>query len=69
MAPDFTSVQAELESALRMKTMRFLVTQRPWLDLYGVNVRPVAPFGSASSRPYVDHALIHRSLPDELLYE
>lgn len=38
-------------------------------DLYGVNVRPVAPFGSASRRPYVDPALIHRSLPDELLFE
>jgi len=38
-------------------------------DLYGVNVRPVAPFGSASRRPYADPALIHRSLPDELLFE
>ena len=38
-------------------------------DLYGVNVRPVAPVGSASRRPYVDPALIHRSLPDELLFE
>ncbi|KAK4743899.1 hypothetical protein SAY87_010211 [Trapa incisa] len=63
------SVPSDLESALRMKTMRFLVTHRSWLDLYGNNVRPVAPFGSASSRPHVDHALIHRTLPDELLYE
>ncbi|KAK4756212.1 hypothetical protein SAY87_006339 [Trapa incisa] len=70
MASDFAmSVPSDLESALRMKTMRFLVTHRPWLDLYGINVRPVAPFGSASSRPHVDHALIHRTLPDELLYE
>lgn len=38
-------------------------------DLYGVNVRPVAPFGSASSKPFVDPALIHRCLPDELLFE
>lgn len=40
----------------------------PW-DLYGVHVRPVAPFGSTSSKPQFDPALIHRSLPDELLFE
>lgn len=39
------------------------------LDLYGVNVRPVAPFGSASSKTVVDPALIHRVLPDELIFE
>lgn len=39
------------------------------LDLYGVNVRPIAPFGSVSRKPYVDSALIHRCLPDELLFE
>lgn len=39
------------------------------LDLYGINVRPVAPFGSVSRKPYVDPALIHRCLPDELLHE
>lgn len=38
-------------------------------DLYGVNVRPVAPFGSLSSKPFVDTALLHRCLPDELLFE
>lgn len=38
-------------------------------DLYGVHVRPVAPFGSTSSKPQFDPALIHRSLPDELLFE
>ncbi|KAI4375135.1 hypothetical protein MLD38_013041 [Melastoma candidum] len=70
MTSDFgVSVPAELEAALRFKTVQYLVTQRPWLDLYGVNVRPVAPFGSVSRRPYVDPALIHRSLPDELLHE
>ncbi|XP_049387778.1 F-box protein 7-like, partial [Solanum stenotomum] len=37
--------------------------------LYGINVRPVAPFGSASSKQFVDPALIHRVLPDELLFE
>ena len=38
-------------------------------DLYGVHVRPVAPFGSTSSKPQFDPALIHRSLPDELLFD
>lgn len=38
-------------------------------DLYGINVRPVAPFGSVSRKPYVDPALIKRCLPDELLHE
>jgi hypothetical protein len=38
-------------------------------DLYGVNVRPVAPFGSASRKPHVDSSLLHRCLPDELLFE
>ena len=39
------------------------------LDLYGINVRPIAPVGSASRKPYVDSALIHHILPDELLFE
>ncbi|CAL0319415.1 unnamed protein product [Lupinus luteus] len=70
MASDFAlTVPSELESVLRLKTVDFFVTRRPWLDLYGVNVRPVAPFGSVSRKPYVDSALIHRSLPDELLFE
>ncbi|KAK4429648.1 F-box protein 7 [Sesamum alatum] len=60
---------AELESASRLRAAQFLVTQRPWLDLYGINVRPVAPFGSLSRKSVVDTALIHRSLPDELLFE
>uniref|UniRef100_A0A6N2MIV6 F-box protein n=1 Tax=Salix viminalis TaxID=40686 RepID=A0A6N2MIV6_SALVM len=62
-------VLAELETALQLKTVQYLVTKRPWLDLYGVNVRPVAPYGSASRRVNVDPALIHRCLPDELLFE
>lgn len=70
MLTDFLlKIPPKLESASRGRTMQFLTTQRPWLDLYGVNVRPVAPFGSASSRTFVDPALIHRSLPDELLFE
>lgn len=39
------------------------------IDLYGVHIRPVAPFGSASSKPFIDSALLHRCLPDELLFE
>ncbi|EOA39114.1 hypothetical protein CARUB_v10011906mg [Capsella rubella] len=38
-------------------------------DLYGVHVRPVSPFGSTSRKPHYDPALIHRVLPDELLFE
>ncbi|KAL5556175.1 hypothetical protein UlMin_038411 [Ulmus minor] len=40
--------------------------KRLWL---GINVRPVAPMGSASRKPYVDSALIHHIFPDELLFE
>ncbi|XP_038898881.1 F-box protein 7 isoform X2 [Benincasa hispida] len=70
MASDYAlKVPAELESALRLKTVQYFITKRPWLDLYGVNVRPVAPFGSSSRQPFIDPALIHRSLPDELLFE
>lgn len=70
MASDYAlKVPAELESALRLKTVQYFITKRPWLDLYGVNVRPVAPFGSSSRQPFVDPALIHRCLPDELLFE
>ncbi|KAF6152811.1 hypothetical protein GIB67_004640 [Kingdonia uniflora] len=56
-------IPAELE---KLRNARFYVTHRPWLDLYGVNIKPL---GSSSSKPYVDQALIHRCLPDELLYE
>lgn len=62
------TLATDLEKA-RLRTAQFFITQRPWLDLYGVNVRPVAPFGSASSKSFVDSALIHRCLPDELLFE
>ncbi|TXG52994.1 hypothetical protein EZV62_022163 [Acer yangbiense] len=64
-----SSGPAELESALRLKNLQYFVTRRPWLDLYGINVRPVAPYGSISRKPYVDPAPIHRYLPDELLFE
>lgn len=51
------------------RNVQYLETQRPWLSLYGTRIRPVPPFGSLSSNPPVDPALIHRVLPDELLYE
>lgn len=97
---DALNIPSELESALRLRTVQYFITKRPWLgnssvipfhlirtsvtflmltflffffffvsDLYGVHVRPVAPFGSTSSKPQFDPALIHRSLPDELLFE
>lgn len=70
MTSDFSlTVPPELELASRLRTVQFLVTQRPWLDLYGKNVRPVAAFGSTSNKPFIDPAPIHRLLPDELLFE
>ncbi|KAB1223610.1 F-box protein 7 [Morella rubra] len=48
---------------------RILLTGLIVSDLYGINVRPVAPVGSVSRKPYVDPSPIHRSLPDELLFE
>lgn len=70
MTSDFAlKIPAELEAASQLRTAQFFVTQRPWLDLYGVHIRPVAPFGSASSKPFIDPAPIHRCLPDELLFE
>ncbi|WMV54165.1 hypothetical protein MTR67_047550 [Solanum verrucosum] len=80
---DYTvELAVELETAARLRASQFIFPQRPWLeqtnvnspayflsDLYGINVRPVAPFGSASSKQFVDPALIHRVLPDELLFE
>ncbi|KAK1424344.1 hypothetical protein QVD17_19672 [Tagetes erecta] len=70
MASDYSkNIVAELESASQLRAAGFFTTRRPWLDLYGVNVRPVAPFGSAYNRPVVDSSLIHRCLPDELLFE
>ncbi|KAL7595112.1 F-box protein 7 [Lactuca sativa] len=70
MASDFAkNIVAELESASQLRAAGFFITRRPWLDLYGVNVRPVAPFGSTCNKPVVDLSLIHRSLPDELLFE
>lgn len=70
MASEISStLVAELEAVSRRKTDQFLITQRPWLDLYGIRLRPVAAFGSTSNKPSSDPALIHRVLPDELLHE
>jgi hypothetical protein len=41
----------------------------PHAGLYGTRVRPVPAFGSLSNKPVSDPALIHRILPDELLFE
>ncbi|GER37740.1 F-box family protein [Striga asiatica] len=69
MASDDVKLAAELEASTLMRAAQFLATKRPWLDLYGINVRPVAPFASLARKPSLDTALIHRSLPDELLLE
>ncbi|XP_074557419.1 LOW QUALITY PROTEIN: F-box protein 7 [Curcuma longa] len=70
MASDISiSVPSEHNRFSHLRTVEFIGTDRPWLNLYGNRVRPVAPFGSLSSKPYVDPALIHRCLPDELLFE
>ncbi|GMQ04126.1 hypothetical protein CsSME_00049653 [Camellia sinensis var. sinensis] len=59
LTSDFAlKILAELEAASRLRTAQFFVTQMPWLDLYGVYVRPVPPFGSASST----HLLIYTSI-------
>ncbi|XP_065045889.1 F-box protein 7 [Musa acuminata AAA Group] len=60
-------VPSELGPVSHLGTVQFIGTERPWLNLYGNRVLPVAPFGSISSKPFSDPALIHRCLPDELL--
>ncbi|CAM6109261.1 unnamed protein product [Calypogeia fissa] len=53
-----------------VKSVQYLETWRPWLSLYGTRIRPVAPVGSISRLPPVhDPSLLHRMLPDELLFE
>ncbi|XP_015161281.1 F-box protein 7-like isoform X4 [Solanum tuberosum] len=59
----------ELETTAQLRDSQFIFPQRSWLDLYGINVRPVAHFGSASSKQFLDPALIHQVLHDELLFE
>ncbi|CAL5322472.1 unnamed protein product [Camellia sinensis] len=45
-------IPTELEAASQLRIAQFFVTQMPWLgkDLYGVHVRPVPSFWSASSK-------------------
>lgn len=62
-------VPAEAGHAGPCKPLQYLDTHRPWLSLYGTRVRPVPAFGSLSNKPVSDPALIHRILPDELLFE
>ncbi|KAJ3675179.1 hypothetical protein LUZ60_004221 [Juncus effusus] len=62
-------VPSELQLLSHKRSMQYLIPDRPWLNLYGIRVQPIAPFGSVSSQPFYDSALIHRSLPDELLFE
>ncbi|CAL5365879.1 unnamed protein product [Camellia sinensis] len=51
LTSDFAlKIPAELEAASQLRIAQFFVTQMPWLDLYGVHVRPVPSFGSASSK-------------------
>nr|CAD1824568.1 unnamed protein product [Ananas comosus var. bracteatus] len=70
MASDISvAVPSECIPFSRSQTTKTLATERPWLNLYGVRVRPVAPFESLSGKRFVDPALIHRCLPDELLFE
>ncbi|KAL3375833.1 hypothetical protein AABB24_002678 [Solanum stoloniferum] len=67
---DYTvELVVELKTAAQLRDSQFIFPQRPWLELYGINVRLVAPFGSVSSKQFVDPALIHQVLPDELLFE
>ncbi|OVA07286.1 F-box domain [Macleaya cordata] len=63
------SIPGDIGSVSSLGTAKFQFTPRPWLDLYGIRIKPFAHFGSTSSKPYVDPALIHRCLPDELLHE
>ncbi|XP_062183783.1 F-box protein 7-like isoform X3 [Phragmites australis] len=60
IGPDFNAFDL-------LPSMRYIATDRPWLKLYGIRVQPVLPFRSLSRKP--DPALIHRCLPDELLFE
>ncbi|KAJ7539782.1 hypothetical protein O6H91_11G108600 [Diphasiastrum complanatum] len=50
-------------------THKYLETKRPWLSIYGTRIRPVHPVGSVSSKLVIDSSLLHRTLPDELLFE
>ncbi|KAL3371044.1 hypothetical protein AABB24_007866 [Solanum stoloniferum] len=53
----------ELKTAAQLRDSQFIFPQRPWLDLYGINVRPVAPFGSASSKQFLIHQILSKMTP------
>ncbi|KAJ4814135.1 F-box only protein 9 [Rhynchospora pubera] len=70
MASDVSiGVPSELHLLSHKRSMQYIIPDRPWLKLYGIRVQAIAPFGSVSSQPFYDPALIHRILPDELLFE
>ncbi|VFQ97860.1 unnamed protein product [Cuscuta campestris] len=69
MTSDYKLTLATKLENVCLRTTQYLVKQRPWLDLYGVHIRPVTPFGNAIHKPSIDTALIHRCLPDELFFE
>ncbi|KAJ3700390.1 hypothetical protein LUZ61_004095 [Rhynchospora tenuis] len=70
MASDVSiGVPSELQLLSHKRSMQYIIPDRPWLKLYGIRVQAIAPFGSVSSQPFYDPALIHRILPDELLFE
>uniref|UniRef100_M1A8M6 F-box protein 7 n=1 Tax=Solanum tuberosum TaxID=4113 RepID=M1A8M6_SOLTU len=69
LADYIVELAVELETTAQLRDSQFIFPQRSWLDLYGINVRPVAHFGSASSKQFLDPALIHQVLHDELLFE
>ncbi|CAL9055400.1 unnamed protein product [Musa banksii] len=64
-------VPSELGPFSRLGTVQFIGTERPWLRkfsyLYGNRVRPVAPFGSISGKPFSDPALITDEAGDSQL--
>ncbi|RAL37854.1 hypothetical protein DM860_000548 [Cuscuta australis] len=69
MTSDYKLTLATKLENVCWRTTQYLVTQRPWLDLYGAHIRAVTPFGNAIHKPSIDTALIHRCLPDELFFE
>ncbi|XP_078440923.1 F-box protein 7 [Wolffia australiana] len=70
MASDI-ALQNPHDSSLhsRFAMMQYCGTKRPWLDLYGNRIRPVAPVGSMCGKEFHESSLMHRCLPDELLSE
>ncbi|EFJ32549.1 hypothetical protein SELMODRAFT_270563 [Selaginella moellendorffii] len=47
------------------RPVKYFVTARPWLDLYGTRIRPVAQ----SYQIELDPSLLHRKLSEDILHE